>query len=73
MEIKYPFSRKGVKWFLDDSINDIFSDDFAHAEDCDIFVTINNRQLRIPLAPESYEALECMLNDFVDIWETDYI
>lgn len=69
MTIKYPFCSAGVKMFLDDTIHDILD---GNTEDCDIFVTIGNREIRIPIAPESYEHLERMLNDFVDIWETEY-
>ena len=76
MMVKYPFSDSGVKYFLDDTIHDIFR--VLHGEveddinDFDIFVTIGNREVRIPLTPESYECVEHKLRDSVDIWETEY-
>lgn len=66
MTIKYPFSKDGVKWFADDTINDIMNAiENGNTEDFDLFITIGNREIKIPLAPETYEALEKFLENTI--------
>ena len=66
MTIKYPFSKEGVKWFADDTINDIMNAlENGSTEDFDIFITIGNREIKIPLAPETYEMLEKFLENTI--------
>ena len=66
MTIKYPFSKEGVKWFADDTINDIMNAlENGSTEDLDIFITIGNREIKIPLAPETYEMLEKFLENTI--------
>lgn len=66
MTIKYPFSKEGVKWFADDTINDIMNAlENDNQNDFDIFITIGDREIKIPLAPETYEMLEKFLENTI--------
>ena len=48
MTIKYSFRKEGVKWFADDTINDIMNAlENGSTEDFDIFITIGNREIKI--------------------------
>ena len=66
MTIKYPFRKEGVKWFADDTINDIMNAiENGDPNDFNIFITIGNREIEIPLAPETYETLENFLENIL--------
>lgn len=66
MAIKYPFTKEGVEWFRDDTINDIMNAiENGNTEDFDLFITIGNREIKIPLAPETYETLEKFLENTI--------
>ena len=65
MTIKYPFTKDGVQWFEDDTLADIMNhlehDDPDNRNesisDFNIFVTIGNREIKVPLLPEVFEEM----------------
>lgn len=73
MTIKYPFTKDGVKWFEDDTLADIMNalehDDpnerCESIEDFNIFITIGNREIRVPLFPETFEDVTELLKNAV--------
>lgn len=66
MVIKYPFSSDGTKWFADDTANDIMNAlESGNIHDFDLLITIGNREIKIPLAPETYELLEKFLENAI--------
>lgn len=72
METKYAFTADGIAAFERDTLNDIFEElddrDGQHIEDFDIFITIGNRSIKIPICADAY-------NGFMDAirsaWEED--
>ena len=72
MTIKYPFTRNGVQMFLEDTYEDIMHD--LHHKDYDLseralFITIGDKQIKIEMFAETYEALEELLNHLITIEE----
>lgn len=65
MTIKYPFTKDGVKWFEDDTLSDIMNhlnnddpnDRHESVEDFNIFITIGNREIIVPMFPETFESI----------------
>jgi hypothetical protein len=65
MTIKYPFTKDGVKWFEDDTLADIMNhlnnddpnDRHESITDFNIFITIGNREIIVPMIPESFESI----------------
>lgn len=78
MTIKYPFTKDGIKWFEDDTLADIMNhlnnddpnDRHESITDFNIFVTIGNREIIVPMIPESFESitdfLKTTLNELED-------
>lgn len=77
MTIKYPFSTDGIKWFEEDTINDIMNhlesdnpnDRNEDINDFNIFVTIGNREIIIPLLPECHENTIEFLKKCLGDWD----
>lgn len=61
--IKYDFTPDGVAAFLDAVWGDIFHtlETDGPMSDLDIFVTVGNREIRIPANAVAFEALETFL------------
>lgn len=74
MTIKYPFTKDGIKWFEDDTLADIMNhlnndnpyDRNENIKDFNIFVTVGNREIIIPMMPETYEALTDFLKNTLE-------
>lgn len=69
MTIKYPFTKDGIKWFEDDTLADIMNnlehddpnDRNESINDFNIFITVGNREIMIPLLPETFEEMTTFL------------
>ena len=74
MTIKSPFTKDGIKWFEDDTLADIMNhlnndnpyDRNENIKDFNIFVTVGNREIIIPMMPETYEALTDFLKNTLE-------
>lgn len=66
--IKYDFTPEGVAAFLDAVWGDIFHtlETDGPMGDLDIFVTVGNREIRIPANAAAFEALETFLAESRD-------
>lgn len=68
MTIKYPLSVDGVKMFEDDTLHDIMNAIHkGNADDYDIFVTIGNREIRIPINAETFDELTTLLKCALEV------
>ena len=71
MTIKYPFTKDGIQWFEDDTLSDIMHnlehDDPNDRNECindfNIFITVGNREIKIPLQPETFEEMTAFLKN----------
>lgn len=64
MRIKYHLTADSVKAFLDSALEDTFRAlDRGHEEECDIFITIGNREIRIPTGADNFGTIEQALLD----------
>ena len=67
--IKYSLTADGVKAFLDSALADTFDAlDRDNVEECDIFITIGEREIRIPTGADNFGAIEqaikeCLQNE----------
>lgn len=70
MTIKYPFTHDGVKLFMESAYDDIFAALEAGnvSADHDIFITIGNREIKLPSTAWAYQCLEEYLQEVA----TDY-
>lgn len=69
MPIKYPFTRDGVKLFMEYAYEDIFAAlDRGEAETDPIVVTIGQREMVVPNTAWAYQMLEDYLHEVL----TDY-
>jgi hypothetical protein len=70
MTIKYPFTHDGIKLFMQSAYDDIFaalaSNDIS--TDHDIFITIGNREIKVPSTAWAYQCMEEYLHEVA----TDY-
>lgn len=62
--IKYQLTRESTIAFLDYSLDDIWHAIATDtAEDCDIFITIGKRELRIPICADHFATIEQAILD----------
>ena len=68
MTIKYPFTRDGIKLFMDTAYDDIFAalENGTVSSDHDIFITIGNKEIQIPSLAWAYEMLGYYLKEVID-------
>ena len=68
MAVKYPFTRDGVKWFMEAAYDDIFSalEKGDISAEHDIFITIGNRQIQVPSLAWAYQCLEEYLQEVIN-------
>ncbi len=80
MAIKYPFTKEGIKWFGDDTLADIMNhlnnDDpnnrHESINDFNIFITIGNREVIVPMLPETFESItEFLKNTLEELEEVE--
>ena len=79
MTIKYPFSKGGIKWFEDDTLADIMNhlnnDDpnnrHESINDFNIFITIGNREVIVPMLPETFESITDFLKNTLEELEEE--
>lgn len=77
MTIKYPFTKDGVKWFEDDTLADIMNnlehddpnDRNESINDFNIFITVGNREITIPLLPETFEEMTTFFKNALEEME----
>jgi hypothetical protein len=77
MTIKYPFTKDGIKWFEDDTLADIMNhldndnpnDRHESENDFNIFITIGNREIKVPMIPESFESITDFLKTTLEVFE----
>lgn len=58
--IRYQFTKEGIEAFEQDTLHDIFTEmdkQDAHLEDFDIFITIGNREIIIPIFAQAHDEL----------------
>lgn len=70
MTIKYPFNHQGVKLFMQSAYDDIFTalEAGTVSADHDIYITIGNKEIRLPSTAWAYQCLEEYLQEVA----TDY-
>ncbi len=71
MEIKYAFTADGIKTFEQDTLDDIFAEmdkGGNHIDDFDIFITIGNREIRLPICADAHAGIIELLQQ---IYEED--
>lgn len=62
--IKYQLTAESLRAFLDSALGDTFEAlGRDHPEECDIFITIGNREIRIPTGADNFNAIELALYD----------
>lgn len=79
MTIKYPFTNDGVKWFEDDTLADIMNhlnndepnDRNESITDFNIFITIGNREVIVPMLPETFESITEFLKNTLEELEEE--
>lgn len=80
MTIKYPFTKDGIKWFEDDTLADIMNhlnnddpnDRHESIADFNIFITIGNREVIVPMFPETFESItEFLKNTLEELEEAE--
>lgn len=60
MEIKYHFTADEIAAFEQDTLNDIFEEmdkGGNHIDDLDIFITIGNRGIRLPICADAHSGI----------------
>lgn len=58
--IRYQLNLEGIDAFERDTLHDIFTEmdkPNAHMEDYDIFITIGNREIKIPIFAQAHDEL----------------
>lgn len=77
MKIKYPFTKGGIGWFEEDTMNDIMNN-LEHDDpqernesenDFNILITIGNREIKVPMIPESFESITDFLKTTLEEME----
>ncbi len=64
MLIKYPFTPESVEAFTGSTLAETLEAiDAGDAEDQDIFITIGNREIKIPMNADTFSALEDFLKN----------
>lgn len=79
MTIKYPFTKDGIKWFEDDTLADIMNhlnnddpnDRHESITDFNIFITIGNREVIVPMLPETFENITEFLKNTLEELEEE--
>ena len=73
MTKQYGFTSEGVRAFLDDVIGDVMEaiHETGTHEDR-LYITVGARTIVVPMVSETYEALDGVLHDAVNIWESEY-
>lgn len=70
--IKYQLTADGVGAFIDSALGDTFQAlERDHPENCDIFITIGEREIRIPTGADTFGEIELALQKCLAI-EEDY-
>lgn len=68
--IKYQLTADGVGAFTDSALGDTFEAlKRDHPEECDIFITIGNREIRIPTNADAFGEIESALRECLAIEE----
>ena len=68
--IKYRLTADGVSAFLEDVWGDVLKAlEKDRLDDCDIFITIGNRELWIPITAQILETVENAVNECLNEWE----
>lgn len=60
MPTKYSFTQYGIKAFEQDTLNDIFEEmekGGHRIEDYDIFITIGEREIRLPICADAHNGI----------------
>lgn len=65
MTTKYPFTKDGVKLFMQSAYDDIFTalEAGTVSADHDIFITIGNKGVRLPSTAWAYQCMEEYLEE----------
>ena len=68
MTIKYPFTRDGIKLFMQSAYDDIFTalEAGTVSTDHDIFITIGNKEIQVPSLAWAYQCMEEYLEEVVN-------
>ena len=67
MAIKYQLTADGVAAFLASALADTFEAlGRDHPEDCDIYITIGEREIRIPTGADNFGTIEQALHDCLE-------
>lgn len=68
--IKYPFTADGVSAFLESVWGDIARGlEADNLEEFDIFITIHDREIKIPICADNIETVENAIQECLYNWE----
>jgi hypothetical protein len=68
--IKYQLTADGVGAFIDSALGDTFQAlEGGHPEECDIYITIGEREIRIPTGADTFGEIESALRECLAIEE----